>query len=380
VQHVFASKYTAEARYVGSRGIHLPVQEILDSIPGIGKTPGTYIPTYLTNPGQAALDALPLAWAGPNGTGPNGIGDTPGTLANNYYDIGTYFDPTFSNAGFESFITSWPAYGASTYHGLQTQLQRRFSNGLMFQAAYTWSHTIDNSTADFHSTDISPRRAQDFRDYPAERANSILDHAHRITMAVIYDAPWFAHDSSWIKRNVIGNYEFDPVYTWESGQWGTVQSADDANLNADAAPDRAIYNPGGQKGVGSDITPLTNSSGFTVAYQAVNPNAQYIIAGMGALATSSRNTLETPPTNNFDISAQKHFKIGERYRVDFLMQAFNLLNHPEFVPGFVGDVATNGVTGPARNFFIPNSGTFNNASQNFSSHPRILQLALKFDF
>ena len=41
VQHVFASKYTAEVRYVGSRGIHLPVQNIIDSIPGIGTTPGT---------------------------------------------------------------------------------------------------------------------------------------------------------------------------------------------------------------------------------------------------------------------------------------------------------------------------------------------------
>ena len=39
--------------------------------------------------------------------------------------------------------------GSSIYHGLQTQLSRRFSNGLMFQAAYTWSRTIDNSTADF---------------------------------------------------------------------------------------------------------------------------------------------------------------------------------------------------------------------------------------
>ena len=62
------------------------------------------------------------------------------------------------------------------------------------------------------------------------------------------------------------------------------------------------------------------------------------------------------------------------------MQAFNLLNHPQFVPGYVGDIASNGVTGPARNFFIPNSGIFNNASQNFSSHPRLLQLALKFNF
>ncbi|MFZ0535833.1 MAG: carboxypeptidase regulatory-like domain-containing protein [Candidatus Sulfotelmatobacter sp.] len=386
VQHVFASKYTAEVRYVGSRGIHLPVQNILDSIPGIGTTPGTYIPTYLTNPGQAVLNALPLAWAAQSG-GANGVGDVPGTLAYNYYDVGTYFSPAYANAGFGSFITEFAPWGASTYHGLQTQLQRRLSNGLTFQAAWTWSHLIDNSTADFHSTDISPRRPQDFQDLPAERANSILDHAHRITMAVIYDAPWFAHDNSWIKRNLLGNYEFAPIYTWESGQWGTVQSADDANLNADAAPDRAVYNPAGQKGVGSDIVPLcqiaacgTAGSGNIVAYQAVNPNAQYIIAGMGALATSSRNTLETPPINNFDITAAKHFRFGERYGIDFMAQAFNLFNHPQFVTGKINDVESDGVTGAARNFFIPNSGVFNNPSQNFSSNPRTMQLALKFIF
>ncbi len=388
VQHVFASKYTAEVRYVGSRGIHLPVQNIIDSIPGIGTTPGTYIPTYLQNPGQAALNALTLAWAGPNGTGINGIGDVPGTLSYDYNDgvnpaypgYGTYFSPQYLNAGFQSFITEFAPWGASTYNGLATQVQRRLSNGLTFQGAWTWSHLIDNSTADFHSTDISPRRPQDFQDLPAERANSILDHAHRVTMAVIYEVPWFAHDSSWVKRNVLGNYEFDPVYTWESGQWGTVQSADDANLNADAAPDRAIYNPAGQKGVGSDIVPLTNSAGYTVAYQAVNPNAQYITAGMGALATSSRNTLETPPINNFDISAAKHFRFGERFGIDFLAQAFNMFNHPQFVTGKINDVESDGVTGAARNFFIPNNSVFNNARQNFSSNPRTMQLALKFLF
>ena len=98
------------------------------------------------------------------------------------------------------------------------------TNGLQFQAAWTWSHTIDNATADFFSTVISPRRPQDFRNLPAERGNSLLDHAHRITIQVAYDVPWFAHDSNWLKKNLLGNYEFIPVYTWETGQWGTVQS------------------------------------------------------------------------------------------------------------------------------------------------------------
>jgi hypothetical protein len=330
------------------------------------------LPTYLNAPSQAQLDALPITLDGPGGL-----------LDQSYNCVTTCFvGAPYLNNGFDSGnpITAFAPWGSSTYHGLATQVQRRLSNGLMFQGAWTWSHLIDNSTADFHSTDISPRRPQNFQDLSVERANSILDHAHRITMAVIYDAPWFAHDSSWVKRNVLGNYEFAPVFTWESGQWGTVQSGQDANLNGDAAPDRAIYNPAGQKGVGSDVTALTNTAGYTVAYQAVNPNAQYITASLGAFATSSRNTLQTPPINNFDISAAKHFKIGERFRVDFMAQAFNLFNHPQFVTGFINDVVSNGVTGPARNYFIPSNSVFDTARQNFSSHPRTMQLALKFSF
>ncbi len=399
VQHVFASKYTAEVRYVGSRGIHLPVQSILNFVPGVTSAADSHVPTFITPPSAAQIAGLTTVLgsaatscntAPPNNNTlcPAGAGDLLGSLLYGYNDTGTgpggFYDPNYLNAGFVSPITSFQPWGASTYHGLQTQVQRRLSNGLMFQGAWTWSHLIDNSTADFHSTDISPRRPQDFRDLPAERANSILDHAHRLTMAVIYDAPWFAHDSSWVKRNVLGNYEIAPVYTWESGQWGSVQSAVDSNLNADSAPDRAIYNPAGQKGVGSDVTPITNNNcalpPCIVGWQAVNPNAQYIVAGMGSIATSSRNTLQTPPINNFDITAAKHFRFGERYGIDFLAQAFNLFNHPQFVTGKINDVESDGVTGPARNFFIPSNAVFDNARENFSSNPRTMQLALKFLF
>ena len=78
-----------------------------------------------------------------------------------------------------------------------------------------------------------------------------------------------------MKRNVLGNYEIAPVFTWESGQWGTVQSGVDSNLNGDAAPDRAILNPGGISRTGSDVIGLVATSGPNagniVAYQAVNP-------------------------------------------------------------------------------------------------------------
>ena len=63
-----------------------------------------------------------------------------------------------------------------------------------------------------------------------------------------------------------------------------------------------------------------------------------------------------------------------------MAQAFNLFNHPQFVTGKINDVESDGVTGAARNYFIPSNAVFNNARQNFSSHPRTMQLALKFLF
>jgi|CZKK01.1.fsa_nt_gi hypothetical protein len=391
VQHVFAGKYTAEVRYLGSRGIDLPIQTQLNTTPIA--TPSNSVPEFVGNATPPNPDTLTNIWAVnaatcPASVCPAGAGDAPGTLEYQYFDTNDSIRPAFNAAGFNSSImTSYQPWGSSTYHGLATQLQRRFSNGLQFLAAWTWSHTIDNATADFHSTDISPRRAQNFSDYPAERANSILDHAHRITFQVLYDAQWFAHDSSWLKRNVIGNYEFVPVYTWESGQWGTVQSAIDSNLNDDAAGDRAFLNPAGVKGTGSDVNPLLTVANpncpynpCVVGWVAATPSAQYVVAGYGTIATTSRSNLQTAPINNFDMTVAKHLKFGERFQVDFLAQAFNMLNHAQFTTGYLNDIGSIGDVGAVRNFFIPNSSGFDNNKANFSSSPRTMQLALKFSF
>jgi hypothetical protein len=407
VQHVFAKNYTADVRYVGTRGEDMDVQSILNFVDGAKNAPGYFLPTYLQPTTQATVNGLPAAWAQclpaaiqtVNGlavcnglqtstNGPFGVGDIAGTMANGYFDTGTgpggFYDPRFLNAGFVNPITAFMPWGSSIYHGLQTQLNRRFSNGLQFQAAYTFSHMIDNSTADFHSTDISPRRPQDFQDFGAERANSILDHRHRITIATIYDAPWFKHDSSWVKRNVVGNYEIAPVFTWESGQWGTVQSADDSNLNGDAAPDRAILNSSGVKRTGSDVIGLVATAGpqagNIVAYQAVNPNAQYIVAQVGALANSSRNTFTTAPINNWDLTVAKHLYLTERFHFDVLMQALNAFNHPEFTTGSVNQALSISDVGSARNYFIPNQPNFGLSKLSFPSNARTLQLAVRLSF
>lgn len=393
IQHSFGKNYTAEINYVGTRGNHLSFQDILGLHASV--TPTNFLPTYLQAPSQATLDTLPLALNT----------DSLGLPIVGTNDI---FDSAMSNAGFGCFgpllpsgqydlpcfpfVTAFIPAGWSTYHGLQTSLTRRFSNGLTFQAAYTWSHTIDNSTADFHSTDLTPRRPQDFYAFHLQdRSTSALSRAHRFTLAAVYQMPFF-RDGNWVMKNVVGNWNFSPVYTYESPEYVTVQSVLDSNLNVDSAGDRAIFNPGGVRGTGSDVVPLTATSGpnagLVVAYQAVNPNAQYIVAGAGALATAGRNTLSTRPTNNLDLSLYKDVSITERVKFHIGAQASNLLNHPQYLPGTnpanglgVNDVGGFSTVGPSYKSFVnPADPNFNNPRSVFSSNARTLGIVGKIIF
>ncbi len=362
VQHVFLKDYTAEVRYVGTHGVHLNVQNRINIVPVVNAQNG--LPTYTVAPTQAQLDGL------------------TNTLANlrSLFNASGFINPSYLNNGFTGPIVGFLPFGDSIYHGLQTQLNRRFSNGLQFQAAYTYSHNIDNSTADFFSTIVAPRRPQDFQNLKSERSNSVLDHRHRFTISAIYEVPWFKN-GNWFKKNVLGNYEFAPIYTWESGQWGTVQSGRDVNLNADGAGDRVVFNPKGIKGTGSDVTALFNTSGDVVAYLANVSTAQYIRGAAGAITNSSRNTLQLAPINNWDISLSKHLSITERMKLDFYFQLLNVLNHPQFITGSVNQVTSISVTSTGqKNFFVPGKPNFNNLEQSWASNARTTSLGLKFIF
>ena len=361
VQHSFGKDYTVEVRYVGTRGVHLNTQERINR--QTKTSPTEFLPTFTTAPDQATLDALPL------------------TL--NDINANSSFVPAYANAGFDAqSLVQFTPNGDSIYHGLATQVTKRMSNGLQFIASYTWSHTIDDSTADFFTTVLTPRRTQDFQNLGADRSNSALDHRHRFTVALLYDVPFFKQKNNWFAKNIIGNWKLAPVYTYQTGEWATVESNQDANRNGDAAGDRAILNTSATtKGTGTDVTALTNSSGDTVAYLADDPTAQYIRAGLGALATVGRNTLLTKPINNVDLTAAKGINLTERFRIEFNANAFNLFNHAQFVPGSLNDILSIGYTGSGvSNYLTPGNSVFNNASQTFASNARVLQLGMKVTF
>jgi len=369
VQHVFKNNYTFEARYVGTRGVHLWNQTRLNVVPQV--TPNNFIPTFFTLPSATTFASLTKTLAQVKAFIPPGA--TTDIPYNNLAALGS-----------ESNIVGYAPQATSTYHGLALQLNRRFSNGLSYIAAYTWSHLLDDATATNFSTYLTPRRAQDFTNLKADWATSALDRRHRFTFTPIYDFRPF-QQGNWLMKNIVGNWLASGTYTYESPEYATVQSGLDTNLNGDSAGDRVIINPAGQSNVGSGVTgynaqgKVATSSGTIVAYVANNSNARYVVAGSGALANGGRNTFPLHPINNIDMTLKKRFNFTERYAFDIGAQFYNIFNHPQFTGGFINDVQSRGFTG-ARNDLVPSDPLFGRFDQFYSSNSRVVQIFAHFTF
>jgi hypothetical protein len=396
VQHVFHRDYTAEIRYVGTRGVHLDVQEQIDVQSPV--TTANQLPTSLTG----------------GSVSPNGANTLAALKANNANGAPYYRVPAYFAGGLTNTITSDLPVGGSNYNGLQTQLTRRFQRGLLINAAYTYSRTFDDSTADFNSTALNPRRPQDSQNVRAEYSRSDLDRPHRLTLVALYDVPFFKN-SNFLLRNLVGNLQISPVYTFQSPQYTTVQSVTDSNLNNDSASDRVFINPNGVKGTGTGVVPLVNTSiacpsgtttrgvangtstvvtscaANTIGYSAgaltgpsssqtfTPSNAYFVQGGPGTSPSASRNSLPTGRENNLDLTAIKRFSFRERYNLEVQVIALNALNHSQYLPGSLNTVNSISSTGSG-NFDSVASPQFNQKQLTFSNNARTLQLSGKISF
>lgn len=358
IQQNVGKDWVVDVRYLGTRGVHLLLQTQLNRLAPVTAT--NSLPTYLVAPSQAELNALPLTLTQLNAQ----------RAANN--PLEQYgFNNSLS-------ITSYMPQGASIYHGLAVDVSKRFSGQFMFKSGYTWSHLMDNSTAEINTTTLTPRRPQDFNDLRPEWASSALDRRQRLSLAWVWDTPWMRQHHNGFLRNLLGNYSFSGTYIAESPEWVTPQSGIDANLNSDSVSDRVIVNPYGIKGVGSNTTALRNSANQIVAYVAVNPNAQFLTAQAGAYANGGRNILAGNGINNFDLSVAKSFRVRERYRAEVRADFYNAFNHSQFIPGRTDSVASSGQTGTSQ--LQPQQPNFGQWDRVYPNNARWIQLVAKFNF
>jgi hypothetical protein len=415
IQHVFAQNYTAEVRYVGTRGVHLDIQTQLNSMDAV--TPANQLPTNLTGGSVAPNGANTLATIEAP-VGSYSYTSTTGaavTVSCPYNRI-----QSFCNAGFTSTITSYFPFGSSNYNGLQTQLTRRFTHGLLINASYTYSRSFDDSTADVDSTALNPRRAEDFQNLRADYSRSALDRPNRLNLVALYDIQYFNHAKP-LLRNLLGNYELAPVYTFQSPQPTTPQSGIDSNLNGDSAADRTFVNTAGAPNTAARVVPvlngaacttgattnggvlngtltpatscaantigytagtITQANGTTAAFYTPTPNGRYVEGGFGTLPTAGRNLQNTGRIDNFDLTAIKRISVRERYKLEFQVQAYNILNHSQYLPGSLNTVNSFTTTGsgPSNFVTVTSGGNFGNLHTAFSNNARTMQLAAKFSF
>ncbi|HKZ80397.1 MAG TPA: TonB-dependent receptor [Pyrinomonadaceae bacterium] len=250
----------------------------------------------------------------------------------------------------------------SSYHGLQTTLTERLSRGLSFQASYTWSKAIDDTTsptAFFLIPGQNAGRAQDNRNLRAERGPSAFDLRHRFVASYIYELPFFRSGSA---SRVLGGWRLSGIASLQSGHPFTIMDTRDPNVDQVQENDRAdlLGNPN----LPSDQR--TPERWFdTDAFRRLRPPNQ---------GSAGRNILISDGIVNFDMGLSKDFNFSEQRRLEFRWEVFNVFNHPNFgIPGTDLNAPVIKVGGQIV------GGTFGRILTT-STTERIMQFGLKFLF
>ena len=329
LEHQLAGNTSFELRYMGNHGIDLPAQRRLNSasafdteFPGGGIAP---LPTYFS------AAQVPAAVGAPAST----------LLA-----FDNFNSQPLSVDGFVSNVTVIPPIAASVYHSGSVDVTHRISHGIYVRGTYTFAHVDDDATNELFTSRVNPRRAQDGYNIRSDWGRSALDLRNKFALAVVYDFPNVGSRSSIVKGFANG-WEWVGTYIAQSGQPITALSGVDANGNGDAAGDRTILNPGGIDRTGTKVNFVCNAGpgGATsivtkaatcgagddaniVGYVAANPNARYVQARTGALASVGRDTVSTPGLNIWNMSLIKNIRFTERWSAQFRAATYNTFNHP----------------------------------------------------
>jgi hypothetical protein len=404
VQHDLGKNTVATLSYVGSAGVHLTRSYEYNQMHAVPASQNPYAPGQPINtsfdcswgPGNAQPNVVVDAYGVPtnavtsfgtpvpyNPPGANGL--PSGAAVNLFVACGNNATPFLPYAGIGS-ITRKDQTGSSNYNALQTSL-RHSIGGLQLNAAYTYSHSIDDSS------DYNDSGFVDSYNLNAYRASSNFDERHIINIGYVYDLPFLKGKS--LADRFLGGWQWSGITDIESGTPFSVYNEGGGNIPNDNA---GVSNTFATAASYPDV--VGNPSAGIPALPPGNPpllyNPAVFVAPTGlTFGNAGRNILRNPWRTNFDMALLKHFAVTESKYFEFRAEAFNVFNHREYswLGGDAGSAADNangtGVTtanaigcyGGANNSAGDPSCLGNGLLQPNSAHnPRILQLALKFIF
>ena len=287
----------------------------------------------------------------------------------------------------------------STYNSLQMSLTRRFAKGLQFLAAYTYGKSIDNSSgtnggsADVvRDTGIILGNQLDNR---ANRGLSDFDRTHRLVMSFLWDLPHpsFAAKSK-LGRLLFADWQIAGVVTAMSGlpmditdggagSFYGLNSGNNPLARPSWAPDATLSTANSNVPAGYFFNPFAFIRPVVAAGRPIpSSNGAARADGLGTdLGNVGRNVLRGPRQENFDFSIIKRFRIGEQKSVEFHAEFFNLFNHVNFDNPIsnLNVITSSGGSIDANTGRIINPGDFGRIVST-SNNPRLIQLAIKFNF
>jgi len=299
----------------------------------------------------------------------------------------------------------------SNYDGLQVTLNSRNYHGLSSVIGYTYSHSLDDVSAnwDFGYGSGLP---QDAHNPGAEYANSDFDVRHRLTISLTYAIPGKKGYGQ-----ALEGWELNSIVTLQSPQfWGVIDEGtdaagvgslpvsppanspirwdffgnpDDFKSGPTPIPQYTVASPTGLPAACTNQALQLDGGTPGPATAAVNlfgcyakGNSVLIPPALGHFGTMGRNIFPDSGFRNFDFSIAKNFHFYEHVRAQFRAEFFNILNHPNFANPYGGQNGF-GLNDPSAASFGCGCATPDIAAANpavGSGGPRSVQLGLKFTF
>jgi hypothetical protein len=218
-------------------------------------------------------------------------------------------------------ITLRTPFGHANYHGLDAQVERRFSQGFSLSGAYTWSHSLDNVTEQFGS---GGGGLQDFDNFEGSRGNSDFDYRHRVVAAALYELPFgsgraLMNQKGWMNQ-LFGGWQVSGIISAQTGHYFTLTVPNSRQrLGATRVgawfPDRVSD---------GTLDHRTADQWFDTAAFVLPRNPD----GTFRLGNAGRAILNGDGPFNVDFGLMKSFPITERVNLQFRWETFNLTNTP----------------------------------------------------
>jgi hypothetical protein len=208
--------------------------------------------------------------------------------------------------------------GNAIYHSLQAKLEHRWKDGMLIQAAYTWSKLINDVDA---SARANGAPYQDVYNLRADRGIGGYDTPQRFVVSYVYQVPFGRHgkylNSTPIVKEVIDGWQFSGITEFQVG------------LPVQVTETFTAWGPNTQRpNIVPGADPMLSHGDRTIA-RWFNTDA-FVASPANTLGFAPRFPLHGPGINNWDLALMRDFHLYERLKMQFRAEAYSATNHPQW--------------------------------------------------